>query len=241
MLGGRGSKSERQCRRLSAGTRGRNHPPARRPSPRRLPGRDTGSHVARDARRRRVRLQSPFAVAVYAPLEAPGLLGSGARPLRQPHADAGLSLDRPGDPRRDRGSGRGRRPADAAGGRARSRGGATCLSTDDEAPRVVARLPFGARGNARTDGADALAIGCGAQQETGRDRTLLVTENAADISRGRMLAVSSRRSGWPAPSWPRASMPEAAEYADRDRGLRADLAIRASTASARNSAARSTA
>ncbi len=33
------------------------------------------------------------------------------------------------------------------------------LSTDDNAPQVIARLPFGARGNARADRADALAIG----------------------------------------------------------------------------------
>jgi len=65
------------------------------------------------------------------------------------------------------------------------------LSTDDNAPRVIARLPFGARGNARVDGADALAIGHGIQQETGRDRTLVATENALDISRGRMFAALS--------------------------------------------------
>jgi chorismate mutase len=65
------------------------------------------------------------------------------------------------------------------------------LSTDDNAPHVVSRLPFGSRGNARTDGADALAIGHGRQQETGRDRTLIATENAPDISRGRMFATLS--------------------------------------------------
>lgn len=63
------------------------------------------------------------------------------------------------------------------------------LSTDDNTPHVIARLPFGARGNARADGSDALAIGRGAQSETGRDRTLFVTENAPDISRGRMFAT----------------------------------------------------
>src|SRR5207244_11582542 len=63
------------------------------------------------------------------------------------------------------------------------------VSKDDSAPRVVARLPFGARGNARSDGADALAIGRGAQQETGADRTLLMTQSAADISRGRIFRM----------------------------------------------------
>ena len=62
------------------------------------------------------------------------------------------------------------------------------LSPDEDAPRVIARLPFGARGNARS-GADALAIGRGAQQETGADRTLFATETAADISRGRVSAT----------------------------------------------------
>jgi chorismate mutase len=65
------------------------------------------------------------------------------------------------------------------------------LSTHDKAPHVIARLPFGARGNARPDGADALAIGGGAEQETGRDRTLFATENAPDISRGRMFSTLS--------------------------------------------------
>jgi chorismate mutase len=75
------------------------------------------------------------------------------------------------------------------------------LSTHDNAPRVIARLPFGARGNARSHGADALAIGSGGigggpvpsgrEQHTGRDRTLIATENAPYISRGRMLSMLS--------------------------------------------------
>jgi chorismate mutase/prephenate dehydratase len=69
------------------------------------------------------------------------------------------------------------------------------LSTDHNAPHVVARLPFGARGNARSDGADALSIGGGPEQRTGRDRTLIATENvlraAPDISRGRLFSTLS--------------------------------------------------
>jgi hypothetical protein len=65
------------------------------------------------------------------------------------------------------------------------------LSQDEDAPRVVARLPFGARGNARSGGADALAIGRGVQQETGRDRVLLAAESSTDISRGRILRTLS--------------------------------------------------
>jgi chorismate mutase/prephenate dehydratase len=64
------------------------------------------------------------------------------------------------------------------------------LSTDDNAPHVIARLPFGARGNARSD-VDALAIGRGVEQPTGQDRTLLATENAPDISRARIVSMLS--------------------------------------------------
>jgi chorismate mutase / prephenate dehydratase len=65
------------------------------------------------------------------------------------------------------------------------------LSLEAEAPRVVARLPFGPRGNARSEGGDALVIGYGAQQPSGQDRTLLATENAVQISRGRVVAAFS--------------------------------------------------
>jgi len=65
------------------------------------------------------------------------------------------------------------------------------LSDNDEAPHVIARLPFGARGNARGDGGDGLAIGHGAQVPTGHDRTFLAAENALDISRGRIFSTLS--------------------------------------------------
>jgi chorismate mutase/prephenate dehydratase len=65
------------------------------------------------------------------------------------------------------------------------------LSADDRAPRVIARLPFGARGNARAEGVDAAAIGLGPQQESGLDRTLLVTECDAEVSRARVLKALS--------------------------------------------------
>src|SRR5579863_4152512 len=65
------------------------------------------------------------------------------------------------------------------------------LSLDAEAPRIVARLPFGPRGNVRSGDADALVIAYGAQQPSGQDRTLLVTENAVQISRGRMTSAFS--------------------------------------------------
>ena len=117
-----------------------------------------------------------------------GHLGHRARPLRQPYADADLPLDCAGHPSGDR--------RQAAVGvlpmpeeDERDPWWRHLLSTHHDAPRVIARLPFGARGNARSDSGDALAIGHGGQQQTGRDRTLIATENAPDISRGRMFAT----------------------------------------------------
>jgi chorismate mutase / prephenate dehydratase len=52
---------------------------------------------------------------------------------------------------------------------------------------VMARLPFGPRGNARSNGCDALVIGRGTQQQTGMDRTLFITELASGFSRTRFL------------------------------------------------------
>jgi chorismate mutase / prephenate dehydratase len=63
------------------------------------------------------------------------------------------------------------------------------VSQNDNAPRVIARLPFGIRGNARTGGADAFAIGRGTQQATGADRTLFVTQSAIDTSQARLLEL----------------------------------------------------
>jgi chorismate mutase/prephenate dehydratase len=63
------------------------------------------------------------------------------------------------------------------------------LSPDADIPRVIARLPFGPRGNARSDG-DALAIGYGPQVTSGgADCTLLASENAVDISHSRLSGV----------------------------------------------------
>jgi chorismate mutase / prephenate dehydratase len=137
-----------------------------------------------------VRLQSPFAVAAFAPIESQGFwdlardqygsntpmsayrsLGQVIRAVSEGQASVGI-LPMPQEGEADP-------------------WWRHLLSSDESAPRVVARLPFGARGNARSDGADALAIGRGVQQETGGDRTLLATECAADISRGRILRILS--------------------------------------------------
>src|SRR5579862_7828096 len=136
------------------------------------------------------RLQGAFTIAVYAPPEAPGFwdlardhYGSHTpmltyrstaqviRALTEGHAAIGV-LPMPEEEEPDP-------------------WWRHLLSTQDNAPHVIARLPFGPRGNARPDNADALAIGHGRQQETGRDRTLIATENAPDISRGRMFSTLS--------------------------------------------------
>jgi chorismate mutase/prephenate dehydratase len=137
-----------------------------------------------------VRMQSPFAVAVFAPNETPGYwdlardhygsntpmsaygsIGQVIRSVGEGRASVGvLPMPQEGD-------------ADPWWRH--------LLAADETAPRIIARLPFGARGNARSDGADALAIGRGIQQETGSDRTLFAVETAAGLSRGRMFASLS--------------------------------------------------
>ncbi|HUK09965.1 MAG TPA: chorismate mutase [Stellaceae bacterium] len=63
------------------------------------------------------------------------------------------------------------------------------ISTDAHTPRVIARLPFAGRGNARDVSGDALAIGRGETEPTGLDRSLLAVETAAEMSRGRLLSA----------------------------------------------------
>lgn len=135
-----------------------------------------------------VRMQSQFAVAVYAPPEAPGFwdlardqygsltpmaayrsVGQVIRAVGDGAAAVGvLPMPQEGDP---------------------DPWWRLLLSNDENAPRVVARLPFGARGNARSEGADALAIGRFAQQPTGEDRTLFITETAEHVSRARLFGM----------------------------------------------------
>ena len=137
-----------------------------------------------------VRLQSPFAVAVFAPSEMPGYwdlardhygsntpmsaygsIGQVIRAVSEGRASVGvLPMPQEGDP---------------------DPWWRHLLSIDERTPRVMARLPFGSRGNARSDGADALTIGRGEQQATGSDRTFLAAETSADISRARMFTTLS--------------------------------------------------
>ena len=135
-----------------------------------------------------VRMQSPFAVAVFAPPEAPGFwdlardhYGSVGpmtahdsasqviRAVSEGAAQIGvLPMPQQGDP---------------------DPWWRHLLSSEENAPRVVARLPFGPRGNARAEAAEALAIGRFAPQPTGEDRTLFVAETAEHISRTRIFGL----------------------------------------------------
>jgi hypothetical protein len=64
------------------------------------------------------------------------------------------------------------------------------LSAADDAPRIVARLPFGAPGNARAE-TGALAIGPGEYQESGLDRTLLGMQCSTETGQARISDLLS--------------------------------------------------
>jgi chorismate mutase/prephenate dehydratase len=138
-----------------------------------------------------VRLQSPFSVAVFAPADRPGYwdlardhygsqtsmaacseIGEVITAVVEARASIGV-LPMPET-----------READPWWAR---------LLSTEEGPRVFARLPFGAPGNARTKGAEALAIGGSHPQESGFDRTLLTIECATEITRARVLRLLSAR------------------------------------------------
>ena len=61
------------------------------------------------------------------------------------------------------------------------------LLSSEDGPRVIARLPFGPRGNARDEDDEALVVALGMPQKSGLDRTLLAAECASEITRARML------------------------------------------------------
>lgn len=138
-----------------------------------------------------VRQQGPFSVAVLAPPEMPGLwdlardhYGSGT-PMWV-HLQADLVIRAVGEGE----AAVGVLPMPSAGDP--DPWWRHLLSRDERTPRIVARLPFGPRGNARGDG-DALAIGFAAPQQTGADRTLFAVETAPEVGRARVLAALSER------------------------------------------------
>jgi chorismate mutase / prephenate dehydratase len=55
--------------------------------------------------------------------------------------------------------------------------------------RIIARLPFGALGNARSDDGDAFVVGTIEPEESGADRSLYVIETGDDVSRTRFLST----------------------------------------------------
>ena len=63
------------------------------------------------------------------------------------------------------------------------------VSDDEATPRILARLPFAGRGNARSDGGDALAVGSGTLEATGADHSLIVFETRGAISRARIFSA----------------------------------------------------
>jgi chorismate mutase / prephenate dehydratase len=136
-----------------------------------------------------IRMQVDFAVAVYAPETAPGLWD-----LARDHYGSHTPMTAYGTASQVL--------------RAVTEGGASIgvlqmpqdgdadpwwphlVSADAQTPRVIARLPFGAPGNARVDGVDALAIGRAEPEATGADRTLVVIDTDGEVSRTRLLSVT---------------------------------------------------
>jgi chorismate mutase / prephenate dehydratase len=137
-----------------------------------------------------VRLETPFAVAVFEPAEMPGFwdlardhYGSHApisayrstvqviRAVAEGQAEVGvLPMPQQSEP---------------------DPWWRHLMSHDNTAPRVVVRLPFAGRGNARGRGVEALVIGHVAAAATGADRTLFAAESTADISHARLVALLS--------------------------------------------------
>jgi chorismate mutase / prephenate dehydratase len=60
-----------------------------------------------------------------------------------------------------------------------------------EAPvmRIIARLPFNLRGNARVDGGDAFVIGAIEPEASGHDRSVFLIESSDELSRARLLSA----------------------------------------------------
>ena len=130
--------------------------------------------------------------------EAPGCWDLARDHYGSHDADAALSIDRPGDPRRDRGPRRGRRPADAAGGRAPIRGGAHLLSPRRR--RAAGHRAPAVRRRAATPAATRRRAGDRPrrQQPTGDDRTLLVTESRGRHQPRRVSSTLCRQRARPA-------------------------------------------
>lgn len=73
------------------------------------------------------------------------------------------------------------------------------MSDDSKTPRVVARLPFFGRGNARGEDGDALVLAVLPHEPTGDDHTLVGIEVGEDISRGRLKDMLEQAGLLPTP------------------------------------------
>src|SRR5690242_8786748 len=136
-----------------------------------------------------VRLQSSFSVAVFASDDRPGFwdlardhYGSNAAMSAYATADRVIRAVSDGD------ASVGVLPLPQAG--EPDPWWPLLLSALDNPPRIVGRLPFGARGNARAD-SDALAIGQGGHQESGLDRTILAAHCSTIVSAARISDLLS--------------------------------------------------
>jgi chorismate mutase/prephenate dehydratase len=132
-------------------------------------------------------IQAPFAVAVYTPAEGPGYWD-----LARDHWGSQIAMHQHGSV--------------AQVIRAVTEGQATVgvlpmpsegesdpwwpqiASADEATPRIIARLPFIGRGNARSEPGDALAIAKLPSEENGADRSFLILETRGQISRTRLIS-----------------------------------------------------
>jgi chorismate mutase len=135
-----------------------------------------------------VRLQGPFAVAVFAPDDHPGYWD-----LARDHFGASTPLAAHGS------VGQVMRAVNA--------GEASVgvlpwpheaspdpwwrhlASEEEDALRIVARLPFAGEANGRAEGLSAVAVARMAQEHTGRDRSLIIIETAGETSRSRLVSA----------------------------------------------------
>jgi chorismate mutase len=156
---------------------------------RRLVGRHRGSfpvanllRMWREMLAATVSLQSPFSVAVFAPPCSEGLWD-----LARDHYGSNTTMTAHSAARSVIGAVRGRESAIGVLPMPQADEPnpwwPDLIASSQDAPRVVARLPFGPPGNARTNGAEALTIGFSTPQKSGVDRTLLALESTGSINR----------------------------------------------------------
>ncbi|HVA13461.1 MAG TPA: chorismate mutase [Stellaceae bacterium] len=135
-----------------------------------------------------IAMQVELTIAVYAPEKATGLWDL-ARDHYGSHT-AMSSFRSPGEVLRALGDGRAMLGVLPVPGQGETEAWWRFLA-GGEAPvlRIIARLPFGARGNARSDGGDAFVVAPIEPEESGIDRSLFLIETGDDLSRARLLAA----------------------------------------------------